>query len=108
VTGSRVDGHVTVRAAPWIDVTSLEIVVGGVVVQTLPVTSTPTEIGPLPEPLAELERRSIRLDVDVHVDLPKVPTWVVVVARGTRLLDDVLPFMPVPPRAFTNPVWLRR
>ena len=108
VTGSRVDGHVTVRAAPWIDVTSLEIVVGGVVVQTLPVASTPTEIGPLPEPLAELERRSIRLDVDVHVDLPKVPTWVVVVARGTRLLDDVLPFMPVPPRAFTNPVWLRR
>ncbi|HEX7603191.1 MAG TPA: CehA/McbA family metallohydrolase, partial [Polyangiaceae bacterium] len=31
-----VDGHVTVRAAPWIDVTSLDLVVGGVVVQTLP------------------------------------------------------------------------
>lgn len=108
VTGNRVDGHVTVRAAPWVDVTSLEVVVGGVVVQTLPIASVPTQLGPLTEPLAELERRTIRLDVDLHVDLPKVPTWVVVVARGTRQLDDVLPFMPISPRAFTNPVWLRR
>jgi hypothetical protein len=68
----------------------------------------PTQLGPLTESLVELQARSIRLDVDLHVDLPKVPTWVVVVSRGTRLLDDVLPFMPVPPRAFTNPIWIRR
>jgi len=103
-----VDGHVTVRAAPWIDVTSLDVVVGGVVVKTLPITSVPTQLGPLTESLVELQARTIRLDLDLHVDLPKVPTWVVVVARGTRLLDDVLPFMPVPPRAFTNPIWMRR
>ena len=108
VIGNSVDGHVTVRAAPWIDVTSLDVVVGGVVVQTLSIASTPTQVGPMTEPLAELEKRAIRLDADLHVELSKVPTWVVVVARGTRLLDDVLPFMPVPPRAFTNPVWLRR
>jgi hypothetical protein len=83
-------------------------VVGGVVVQTLPIASVPTELGPSTEPLSELEKRTIRLDVDLHVELPKVPTWIVVVARGTRLLDDVLPFMPVPPRAFTNPIWLHR
>jgi hypothetical protein len=31
-----------------------------------------------------------------------------IVARGTRRLDDVLPYMPVAPLAFTNPVWLLR
>jgi hypothetical protein len=32
------------------------------------------------------------------------------IARGTRRLDDdsVLPFMPVPPMAITNPVWITR
>jgi hypothetical protein len=34
--------------------------------------------------------------------------WVQVIARGERRLDDVLPFMPVPPLAFTNPVYVVR
>jgi hypothetical protein len=35
-------------------------------------------------------------------------TWVVFVARGERNLDDVLPFMPIMPLGFTNPVFVTR
>jgi len=28
--------------------------------------------------------------------------------RGTRAMDDVLPYMPIQPLAFTNPIWLSR
>jgi hypothetical protein len=34
--------------------------------------------------------------------------WIQVIARGDRRMDDVLPFMPVPPMAFTNPVYVVR
>ncbi len=35
-------------------------------------------------------------------------SWVQVIARGDRRMDDVLPFMPVPPLGFTNPVYVVR
>ncbi len=109
--------HVVVRAVPWIDVTSLDVVVGGKVVTTLPIASPGAADGDAPKekvktpplattPTAALEASTIRLEQDVPLTFAKVPTWVVVVVRGTRLLDDVLPFMPVPPRAFTNPIWI--
>jgi hypothetical protein len=106
--------HVVVRAVPWIDVTSLELVVNGKVTTTLPIANpipTEAEGRTARDPLPTLEASTIRLEQDVPLVLPpasKVPTWVVVVVRGTRLLDDVLPFMPVPPRAFTNPIWIQR
>ena len=31
-----------------------------------------------------------------------------IVVHGNRRMDDVLPFMPVPPMAFTNPVYVVR
>jgi hypothetical protein len=34
--------------------------------------------------------------------------WVVVVARGERKLDDILPNTPIVPMAFSNPIWLKR
>jgi len=34
--------------------------------------------------------------------------FVVVVVRGNRTMDDVLPYMPIQPLAFTNPIWLAR
>ncbi|MGA2447821.1 MAG: CehA/McbA family metallohydrolase [Polyangiaceae bacterium] len=108
---SRADplrGHLRVRAAPWIDVTDVEVVVGGRVAQTFDVTSRPTELGPEPGTLGEAQARTIRFDAAVDVSVGPDNGWVMVIARGRRRMDDVLPFMPVLPFAFTNPVYITR
>jgi predicted metal-dependent phosphoesterase TrpH len=103
--------HVRVRAAPWIDVSSVDLVVGrkgtGVVAETLDVASRPLTVGREPGTLAEAQARTLRLDASTRIDVGKGSTWVLAVARGTRRMDDVLPFMPVAPLALTNPVWIR-
>lgn len=106
-TSSALTGHVTVRAAPWVDVTSLDVVVGGKVVQTLPIASRATVLGPEEGTLEQAAARTVRLESALSVPVSP-PTWVVLVARGSRPMDDVLPFMPVPPLAFTNPIWVPR
>jgi hypothetical protein len=107
-TDDALKGHLRVRAAPWIDVTRLEIVVGGKVVQVLDVPSRPTQIGPEPGTLAEAEARTVRFDGDIEVPVGPDNSWVQVIARGERRMDDVLPFMPLPPMGFTNPVYVVR
>jgi hypothetical protein len=101
-------GHLRVRAAPWVDVTRLEVVVGGKVVQSFDLPSRPTQIGPEPGTLAEAVARAVRFDQDIQVPVGPENGWVQVIARGERRMDDVLPFMPVPPLAFTNPVYIVR
>jgi hypothetical protein len=102
----RVRAHITVRAAPWVDVTSVDIVVAGRVVRTIPIVSRPTVTGPEAGSLAEAQLRTLRLEETVDIDVGASDNWMLLVARGTRKLDDVLPFMPVPPIGFTNPIWL--
>jgi hypothetical protein len=97
-----------VRAAPWIDLTQVEIVVGGRVVQTFDVPSRPTETGPELGTLEEAQARTIRFDRDVEIPIGPDNGWIQIIARGERKMDDVLPFMPVPPLAFTNPVFVVR
>jgi hypothetical protein len=99
-------GHLVIRAAPWIDVTSATIVAHGIVVQTFDVPARPTLTGPETGTLAEAEARTVRLDAEVRLDVGADPTWVMAVVRGTRTMDDILPFMPVPPFAFTNPIFI--
>jgi hypothetical protein len=106
-------GHVRVRAAPWIDVSRVEIVVGQVgggprVVQTFDVPARPTQLGPEPGSREDAADRTIRFDQDVDIPLGPENGWVQVIARGDRRMDDVLPFMPVPPFGFTNPVYVVR
>jgi hypothetical protein len=100
--------HVVVRAAPWVDVTSVEIVAASLSLKTFPVPSRPTTLGPEPGTLGEAEARTVRFDQEFTLPLGPASTWVVAVARGTRRLDDILPFMPTVPLAFTNPVWVTR
>ena len=119
----ELSGHLVVRAAPWIDVTSAEIVIGnhdaaepGRVVQTIEIPSRPTITGPEPGPLEEAQARTVRLDTDIKVDVGDGPTigaggagpsnWVMIVVRGKRTLEDVLPFMPIQPFAVTNPIFV--
>jgi hypothetical protein len=101
-------GHVRVRAAPWIDVTRVEVVTGGRIVQSYDVPSRPTQIGPEPGTLEEAQARTVRFDQDIEVSVGPNNGWVQIIARGERRMDDVLPFMPVPPMGFTNPVYVVR
>jgi hypothetical protein len=107
-TDDPLHGHLRVRAAPWIDVARIEVVVGGIVVQSFDVASRPTQLGPETDSLQEAQARTVRFDRDIDVAVGPANGWVQVIARGWRRLDDVLPFMPVPPLAFTNPVYVVR
>jgi hypothetical protein len=101
-------GHVRVRAAPWIDVTRVDVVVGGRVAQSFDVASRPTQLGAEPGSLEEAAARTIRFDRDIEVAVGPDNGWVQIIARGERRMDDVLPFMPVPPFGFTNPIYVVR
>jgi hypothetical protein len=130
-------GHVRVRAAPWVDVTRLDVIVDGKTQSTIAIPSRPLETGPALGDRETVEAQTIRLDADLVVTLaPPVPpsstapdepatrpapatapglgpglgpgNWVIVMARGDRRMDDALPFMPIAPRAFTNPIRVER
>jgi hypothetical protein len=50
----------------------------------------------------------VRYEGDLSVPIGDASTWLLVIVRGNRPMDDVLPFMPIPPLAFTNPIWINR
>lgn len=116
--------HVRVLAAPWVDVTTLEIVAQGQVLAKRTFPSRPLGLGPEVGSLEEAEARTVRWEGDVDVtlppppppppsvpgkpDAPARPQWLIAIAKGDRKMDDILPFMPVAPMAFTNPVWIQR
>jgi hypothetical protein len=112
-TDDPVHGHLRVRAAPWIDVTRIEVVAGQVggssrVVLSYSSRGHPLEIGNEPGTLDEAAARTIRFDDDIDVPVGPNNGWVQVIAQGERRMDDILPFMPVPPLAFTNPIYIVR
>lgn len=99
---------VRVTAAPWVDVTEVELVVDGKSFVKKPVRSRPTVVGAEEGTLAEARARAVRFEEDIVVPLPQGTHFVVAIARGSRKVDDVLPFMPFLPMGFTNPVWVTR
>jgi hypothetical protein len=103
--GKRARAHVVVHAAPWIDVGEVVLVVNGVVAERVTVPSRPTGTGNEPGTLDEARARARRYEGDL--DVPEDARWLIVIVRGRRTMDDVLPFMPVVPFAFTNPVWIK-
>jgi len=111
--GDPVPVHVRVRAAPWIDVTKVEIVVGQIdgrwsVAQSFDVLSRPLAIGAEEGTLAEAQDRTVRFDRDLAITVGSGNGWIAVVARGARPMGDVLPFVNVAPLAFTNPIFVVR
>lgn len=96
--------EVTVRAAPWVDVTELTLIADGKIAGTMPVPARPSITGPEEGTLAAATSRAIRTRAAFR--LPAGARWIIVLARGTRRADDVLPFMPYVPFAFTNPIWI--
>jgi hypothetical protein len=110
---STVSAHVRVRAAPWIDVSTVELWEGSgpparfMRAASIPVISRPTRVGQEAGSLDEARARTVRLETTQSIEVGEGATWIVAVARGTRRMDDVLPFMPVVPMAVTNPVWVK-
>jgi len=116
---NTVSGKLRVRAAPWVDVTSVEILVGTAAggqpaagrrdtVFKAAVVSRPTKLGKEEGTAEEAAARTIRFESDFSFKLPEGARWVVVIARGERKIDDALPFMPIQPLGFTSPVWIAR
>jgi hypothetical protein len=108
-----IHGHLRVRAAPWVDVTSVQVVVGQIgggwtIAQTFDVPTRPTVIGPEAGTLDEARARTIRFDRDLDVAVGPGNGWAMVIARGLRPMTDVLPFVPIAPLAFTNPIYVVR
>ena len=99
--------HVSVRAAPWVDVNEIEVLGGGTTLARMSVPSRPGVTGRPVGDLVSARREAVRFEHDFEIPLKvAAPKFVVVVARGTRAMDDVLPYMPIQPLAFTNPIWL--
>lgn len=100
------NAHVTVTAAPWIDVTSLELYVDGKTFVTKNIPQKPSSVGRESGSLTELQARAVRFEGDIPLTFAPGKHFVVAVARGQRKAEDVLPFMPFAPMAITNPVWI--
>jgi len=101
-----VKAHLRVRAAPWVDVTSVEVIAGGTSIYEAAIPSRPTSTRKEPGSLDEAMRRAVRFDSDLALTIPRGAHWILAVVRGDRPYDDALPGMPVQPLAFTNPIWL--
>ena len=91
VTPGSVPLDVTVRAADWVDATRLDLVVGGDIVDSYE----------LPPPSRDSFRWARTIDVPVSFD-----TFIAIVVRGDRPVDQVMPGRSVTPFAFTNPIWV--
>jgi hypothetical protein len=122
--GGPLVGRLRIRAAPWVDVTSVELVAGipappatgtkepapgrREVIYKAKIPSRPTTLGKEEGTIEEANARTMRLETDLVLTVPEGARWVVAIVRGERQLDDALPFMPIQPLAFTNPIWLTR
>lgn len=128
--GGPITGKLRVRAAPWVDVISVDVIVGLPPVPAAPspvpsaplvptpgrrevlfkskIPGRPTRLGKEEGTLEEAYARTVRFETDLTLTIPEGARWIVVVVRGDRTLDDALPFMPIQPLAFTNPIWLTR
>jgi hypothetical protein len=84
---------VAVRAPSWVDVTAIDVVVDGNVEHSFDAREQ--------SPLGDLRWTQV-IDVPVTDE-----SWVAVVVRGERPMQEVLPGLHVAPFAFTNPIHVR-
>ena len=90
VQGSRVSLAVSLRAPAWIDIAKVEIYANGAKVE-----------GRTRHPPYGKAGWNLQVDLDVKTD-----TWIVVVARGDRFMNDALPGKWIKPFGFSNPIYV--
>lgn len=84
---------IQVEAAPWIDITELQIIMNGKVITTIPIQDK-----------QEVRRYDAVITVPIERD-----SWILALVRGSRGLHPVVPGKgekAVLPFAITNPVWI--
>lgn len=106
VVGGRARVHLRVRAAPWIDVSDVSILVGGHEAFRRELASIPPRFG-VAKTAEEDERAALRFEDDVEIAVPPGARTVVAVARARKVPDEAMPFMGFLPIAFTNPLVVR-
>lgn len=90
---STVHATVLVQAVPWVDVDIVEVYRDRELAATVAVPAS-----------TELTRVQVELDLPVTANTHTF----VAVARGDRVLNEVLPRLQALPFAFTNPIWVQR
>jgi hypothetical protein len=90
VTGPRVSLAISLRAPEWIDISNVEIYANGAKVEERK-----------REPA--LQKPPWNLEVDLQF---KADTWIVVVARGDKFMNDALPGKWIKPYGFSNPIFV--
>lgn len=88
VQGSRVSLAVSVSAPEWVDVSRVEIYANG---------------AKLEERTRDVPMRKSVWNLSVDLEL-KVDTWLVVLARGDKFMNDALPGKWIKPFGFANPI----
>jgi hypothetical protein len=86
----RVSLRVDVRAPPWMDVRRADVFVNGERVASVPARGTTD---------------AVRIDWRTSLRIAK-DSWIVVVARGDRPMQRVMPNTQAAPFAFTNPIFV--
>jgi hypothetical protein len=94
--GASTSVHVRVQAASWVDVDAIDVVVDGVVVDTIDIL--PSDADPA--------HPNVRFEEDVTIDVASAGSYVIVAAYGDSTLEPVhrgrLPF------GVANPIFLTR
>jgi hypothetical protein len=90
VQGSRISLSINVGAPDWIDVARVEVYANGAKVETR-TRETP------------LQKSVWKVDVDLEL---KTDTWLVVLARGDKFMNDALPGKWIKPFGLSNPIFV--
>jgi hypothetical protein len=90
VLGPHVSLAISLRAPDWVDVSEVEVFANGAKVEE---RSREQALG----------AAGWNLDVDLQV---KADTWIVVVARGNRFMNDALPGKWIKPFGLSNPIYV--
>jgi hypothetical protein len=90
VQGSRVSLAVSLRAPDWVDISKVEIYANGAKVE---------------ERKREQALGTAGWNLDFELEL-KTDTWLVVVARGDRFMNEALPGKWIKPFGFSNPIYV--
>jgi len=115
-----VRGRVSVQAAPWMEVSRLEVHAGRAVVLERSLDGTDVDVESAAaadveedgvgteDPGADVTSPpAVRFEGDLEVNVGRA-RFMVVVVRGERGLESLLGRPGIPPLAFTNPIWIER